>query len=150
MEEEVKKIEPGNLIDDTFSEIEMQVLYHFVDNGNRRKSYRKFIKERKSDSAIYRWFAKKDVQDKIIEIGNALAIYDTVADKVLLGIISNSNSMDRDKISAIKVWNDLRKRVSQTITLQHNANIDFSNVTDANLESIVNQILLVENATKSN
>ena len=138
----------GNLIDEQFTEEEMKVIYHFCDFGNRRTSYRKFIKEKKSDSAIYRWFGKKEVQEKIIEVGNSLAIYDTVADKALLTIISNQNSMDRDKIAAIKVWNDLRKRVSQTITLQHNANIDFSNVTDDNLESIVNKILLIENATK--
>jgi RecG-like helicase len=142
--------EKGNLIDDKFSEVEMQVIYHFIDNGNRRKSYRKFIKDKKTDSAIYRWFQKKDVQQKIIEIGNELSIYDTVSDKVLLNIISNPNSMDRDKIAAIKTWNDLRKRVSQTITLQHNSNIDFSNVNDENLEKIVKQILLVENATKPN
>jgi RecG-like helicase len=140
----------GNLIDDEFSEVEMQVIYHFIDNGNRRKAYRKYIKDKKTDSAIYRWFQKKDVQQKIIEIGNELSIYDTVSDKALLNIISNPNSADRDKIAAVKTWNDLRKRVSQTITLQHNSNIDFSNVNDENLESIVKQILTIENATKPN
>lgn len=142
-------MEKGNLIDDIFSEDEMKVLYHFVDNGNRRVSYRKFIKDKKSDSSIYRWFNKENVQNKIIEISQSLAIYDTVADKQLLKIISSKNSADKDKIAAIKVWNELRKRVHQTITLEKNTKIDFSEVTDENLEAIVNKIMKLENETNS-
>lgn len=139
------ELEQGNLIDDEFSEIEMKVLYHFCDNGNRRASYRKFIKDKATDYAIYSWWKKKSVQNKVIEIGQSLAVYDTVADKVLLGIISNQQSRDCDKISAIKTWNDLRKRTTTQIKLDQTLAIDFSNVSDENLESIVNKILLVEN-----
>lgn len=140
--------EPGNLVDDNFDRRRNESYISFLWFWKQKNFYRKFIKEKKSDSAIYRWFGKKEVQAKIIEVGNSLSVYDTVCDKALLNIISNVNSFDKDKIAAIKVWNDLRKRVSQTITLQHNANIDFSNVTDDNLESIVNKILEIENATK--
>lgn len=144
--EEVKR-DAGNLVDIDFSENEMRVIYHFCDFGNRRTSFRKFIKEKKTDSAIYKWFGKKEVQAKIIEVGQSLAVYDTVCDKVLLGIISNKNSQDRDKITAIKLWNDLRKRTHQEITIKHAGNIDFSNVTDETLESVVMKIIEVSNAT---
>lgn len=143
------KREPGNLIDDVFSENEMKTIYHFIDFGNRRTSYRKFIKDGKSDSSIYRWFNKEDVQNKIIEISQSLAIYDTVADKQLLRIISSSTSSDKDKIAAIKVWNDLRKRVHQTIILEQNTKLDLSNVSDENLEAVVNKIMKLDNDTKS-
>lgn len=138
------------LIDDKFTEQEMSVIYDFCDNGNRRYSYRKHISGKYSDAEVYRWFKRKDVIDKIIEVGQDLSIYDTVADKTLLSIISNPDAIDRDKISAIKVWNDLRKRVHQTLKIESATSIDFTTVSDANLEAVVNKILQIEEDARSN
>lgn len=136
-----EKLEKGNLIDDEFTEKEMEVLYMFVDKGNRRKCYKEvFGKDVPSDKTIYRWFNKPKVQAKIIEIGQSLAIYDTVCDKTLLKIITDTNANNRDKINAIKAWNDLRQRVFTNIKLEHTEKLDLSNVTTDNLESIVEAI----------
>ena len=135
------------LVDGVFTKDELRVIYEFCDNGNRRASYRKIFgdgKKAKTDPQIYKWFKKPEVQAKIIEIGSDLSIYDTVADKTLLSIITSTMATDKDKVSAIKVWNDLRKRVHQTIKVEAATTIDFSNVTDENLEAIVKKIMEVE------
>lgn len=132
------------LDDGKFTENEMNVIYEFCDFGNRRESYRKYIKDNKTDSGIYKWFKRKDVQEKILEIGNDLSIYDTVSDKTLLNIITSNSANDRDKISAIKVWNDLRKRVFQTIKVEAATSIDFTNISDENLEKVVEKILEID------
>ena len=59
--------------------------------------------------------------------------------------LSNPFSKDVDKINAIKTWNDLRKRTTQQIQLSHTANIDFSNISDENLENIVKKIIEIDN-----
>lgn len=134
--------EPGNLIDDEFTEDEMKVLYLFVDKGNRRKSYWEvFGKDHKSQPAIYRWFSSFPVQQKILEIGQSLSVYDSVCDKALINIITDPNSMNRDKIAAIKTWNDLRDRVHTTIKLESKTKLDLSNVTTENLGTLVDAIM---------
>jgi len=141
--------EPGNLIDYEFTKEEMQVIYHFIDFGNRKTSYRKFIKETISDASVYRWFNRKDVQAKIVEVGRSLSVYDTTCDKVLLNIVCSLTAANKDKIAAIKVWNELRKRTTQQIAIDQTTKIDFSNVTDENLESIVKQILKLEDGQET-
>ena len=86
------------------------------------------------------------MQDKIVQIGNELSIYDTVCDRFLLDIIIDKDVANRDKINAIKVWNDLRQRVHTNIKVTLEEEIDFSNVTDDNLESIVEAIMKKNNS----
>lgn len=127
-----------------FTENELKVLYHFVDNGHRRTSYRYYIKDKVSDSHIYRWFSKAEVKEKILEIGSELNVYDTVADKSLIKIISDDEASHKDKISAIKVWNDLRKRTQLSVQLKHSGDIDLKNINDESLEKVVKQILGID------
>jgi hypothetical protein len=130
-----------NLLDDVFSVKEMKVLYLFVDNGNRRGCYKKVFGNDQPDATIYKWFNKKVVKEKIVEIGESLAVYDTVCDKVLLSIITNEISEDKDKISAIKTWNALRARVHTTIKLESENIIDLSNISTDNLSEAVKAIM---------
>jgi hypothetical protein len=130
--------EPGNLIDEQFSEKEMKVLWTFIDNGGRVASYNKvFGKNHKSPSAIYTWFRTPHVQLKLRELGDSLAVYDTVCDKILLNIVMDPNASNRDKITAIKTWNDLRDRVHTTIKVESMTKLDLKDVSTDNLESIV-------------
>lgn len=131
-------IEPGNLIDDQFSEEQMKVLWTFIDKGGRVASYEKvFGKGHKSQSAIYTWFRTPHVQLKLRELGDSLAVYDTVCDKVLLNIVTDTDASNRDKIAAIKTWNDLRDRVHTTIKVESMTQLDLKDVSTENLESIV-------------
>lgn len=131
-------IEPGNLIDDHFSEDEMKVLWTFIDKGGRVSSYQSvFGKEAKSESAIYHWFRTAPVQMKLRELGDSLSVYDTVCDKILLNIVMDPNAYNRDKIAAIKTWNDLRDRVHTTIKVESMTKLDLKDVSTENLESIV-------------
>lgn len=140
----------GKLIDEEFTEQEMDVLHRFVDTGNKRGSYwAVFGEEHKSQPSIYRWFNKFNVQAKILELGKDLAVYDTVCDKVLINIITDTNAMNRDKIAAIKTWNDLRDRVHTTIKLESKTKLDLSNVSTENLGTIVDAILKGKNNDES-
>ena len=130
--------EPGNLIDDHFSEDEMKVLWTFIDKGGRVSSYQSvFGKEVKSESGIYRWFRTPHVQAKLRELGDSLAVYDTVCDKILLNIVMDPKAHNRDKIQAIKTWNDLRDRIHTTIKVETMTKLDLKDVSTENLESIV-------------
>lgn len=120
---------------------EIAIIYEFCDFGDRRKAFRKHHSNKSvSDSAIYRFYKQKKVMDKIIEIGDDLGIYDTVADKILVKVMTNGATNDKDKIAAIKVWNDLRNRVHTTLKIEQNNTIDFTNVTDDVLEKIVGRL----------
>ena len=115
---------------------ELKVIYEFVDTGAKRASYIKILGET-PNTTIYRWFKKPEVKKKILEIGQELEIYDTVCDKVLLNIITDKDTFNRDKISAIKVWNDLRDRTHTTIKLETESKIDFKNVKTEDLAIMV-------------
>lgn len=131
-------ITAGNLIDEHFSEKEMKVLWTFVDKGSRVKSYQSvFGKEAKSESAIYYWFRTPHVQAKLRELGDSLAVYDTVCDKILLNIVMDPTAANRDKIQAIKTWNDLRDRVHTSIKVETMTKLDLKDVSTENLETIV-------------
>lgn len=123
------------------TEKELKVVYEFVDTGVMQTSYRKFFGKSPSNSSIYRWFKKPEVKKKILEVGQELEIYDTVCDKVLLNIITSKQAENRDKISAIKTWNDLRNRTHTTIKLETQSKIDFKGVKTEDLEVMVNLIL---------
>ncbi len=132
------ELEPGNLIDDHFSEDEMKVLWTFIDKGGRVRSYNEVFGEgHKSPSAIYTWFRTTPVQLKLRELGDSLAVYDTVCDKILLNIVTDPDASNRDKIAAIKTWNDLRDRVHTTIKVESMTKLDLKDVSTENLESIV-------------
>lgn len=120
---------------------EIKVLYEFVDTGLKRPSYRKFFGEKPSSSSIYRWYQKPEVKKMILQIGQDLEIYDTVCDKVLLNIITDKEAENRDKISAIRTWNDLRNRTHTTIKLETQSTLDFSNVKTEDLEKMVELIM---------
>lgn len=74
---------------------------------------------------------------KLRELGDSLAVYDTVCDKVLLNIVIDPDASNRDKITAIKTWNDLRDRVHTTIKVESMTKLDLKDVSTENLESIV-------------
>lgn len=132
------KLTQGNLVDDQFTEEEMKVLWTFVDKGSRVKSYQSvFGKEAKSASAIYYWFRTAHVQAKLRELGDSLAVYDTVCDKILLNIVMDPAASNRDKIQAIKTWNDLRDRVHTTVKVESLTKLDLKDVSTDNLERIV-------------
>lgn len=134
------EIKREDLEDEVFTEQEMEIIYRFVDTGKPIISYREVYPTAKIGEARD-FFKRKDVKEKIDEIGKSFVIYDTVADKCLLDIISNQESKDKDKIQAIKVWNDLRKRTTSDITINNETHLDLSNITNDNLESIVEKIL---------
>ncbi len=115
---------------------ELKVVYEFVDTGAKRASYKNILGEA-PNTTIYRWFKKPEVKRMILEVGQELEIYDTVCDKVLLNIITDKETFNRDKISAIKVWNDLRDRTHTTIKLETESKIDFKNVKTEDLAIMV-------------
>lgn len=137
-------------IDELLTDEELKVLYLFVDGGSRLKCFRQvFPDSGLPDWKIYKWFRREDIVNMIIQIGNELSIYDTVCDKVLLEIITASDSQDRDKINAIKTWNALRDRVHTTIKLESETKLDLTNVSTENLGALVEAVMKEVNGTGS-
>lgn len=129
-----------DLEDEVFTEQELEIIYRFVDTGKPEISYKQVYPNARVGE-IRTFFKRTDVKERINEIGKTFVIYDTVADKCLLDIISNQESKDKDKIQAIKVWNDLRKRTTSDITIKNETYIDLSNITNENLDAVVEKIL---------
>lgn len=124
---------------------DLDVINLFLDGVTRREAYRRiYANVDVTDAFIYRWFKQKHIQQQIIELGNDLQIYDSVCDKVLLDIITSNEAKNSDKIAAIRTWNDLRQRVHQSIKLEAATTIDFTNITDDNLDKIVQKILQID------
>jgi len=123
------------------TDTEIKIIYDFVDSGNRKLSYRKFITIPATDYQIYTWYKRKEVNEFIKSIGSDLEIFDTVCDKKLLNIINDTQSNDRDKIAAIKVWNDLRKRTFLQVKIDEVNSLDFTDMSDDNLALLVSKIV---------
>ena len=119
-------------------EIELKIIHEFIETGKRRDSFKKYNKKKQvTDYQIYEFFKRDDVRLYIKSIGSDLEIFDTICDKKLLNIINDTNAQNRDIISAIKIWNDLRKRSFLQIEIDETRHLDFTNVSDENLEKIV-------------
>lgn len=117
---------------------DFEVIQAFIDGKNRRKAYRSvYTEQRISDSSIYNWFRLPKVVNKLKEFEIQLDNYNVVCDKVLLDVITGVDTKDKDKISAIKLWADLRNRITTKVQIQTDANISFGSVDDENLENII-------------
>lgn len=118
---------------------EDNVIRRFIDTGNKKESYLAEFPEGTIHQA-YNFYKRQEVVYKLMKAGDELKIYDTVCDKVLLDIILNRNTCNKDKISAIKVWNDLHKRVSTDVKIINETKVDFSNISDESLTQLVTKI----------
>lgn len=117
---------------------DFEVIQAFIDGKDRRKAYRSvYTGQRISDSSIYNWFRLPKVVNKLKEFEIQLDNYNVVCDKVLLDVITGVDTKDKDKISAIKLWADLRNRITTKVQIQTDANISFGSVDDENLEKII-------------
>ena len=117
---------------------DFEVIQAFIDGKDRRKAYRSvYTGQRISDSSIYNWFRLPKVVNKLKEFEIQLDNYNVVCDKVLLDVITGFDTKDKDKIAAIKLWADLRNRITTKVQIQTDANISFGSVDDENLEKII-------------
>lgn len=123
------------------TERDFEVIQAFIDGKNRRKAYRSVYTEQKiSDSSIYNWFRLPKVVNKLKEYEMQLDNYNVVCDKVLLDVITGPLTSNRDKVSAIKLWADLRNRITTKVQIQSDANINFGSIDDENLEKIIKSL----------
>lgn len=122
------------------TEKDSEVIKLFIDGMPRRQAYRNVYKHKISDASIYNWWKLPKVVRQLQEYEMQLDNYNVVCDKTLLDIIKSSDASNRDKISAIKHWSELRDRVKTKIILETEKTIKFDNVTDENLELIINAI----------
>lgn len=118
---------------------EINVLNMFIDGMSRIKAYRnEFAEVDISDSAIYSWWRRDKVTDYLRTYEAELDTYNVVTDKILLNIITSVEATHRDKIAAIKAWNDLKSRVSVKVESKHS--FDFSTLNDSELEKVIGVI----------
>jgi len=128
------------------SEEENEVIRLFVNGLSRREAYRAvFTNVIYHDNTIYNWWKLPKVQAQLTSYITSLDDYNLVCDKTLLDIIVKPNALTRDKIAAIKLWADLRNRIQPTLKIQSETLLDMSNVTDENLEKIIEAITANEN-----
>lgn len=123
------------------TERDFEVIQAFIDGMHRRDAYRSVYTEQKiSDSSIYNWFRLPKVVNKLKEYEMQLDNYNVVCDKVLLDVITGPLTSNRDKVSAIKLWADLRNRITTKVQIQSDANINFGSIDDENLEKIIKSL----------
>ncbi len=123
------------------TERDLEVITLFIDGTPRREAYRRVYTQKISDGSIYNWFRLPKVTNKLKEYEMQLDNYNVVCDKVLLNVITGDDVKDRDKIAAIKLWADLRNRIKTKVVIEQEKSINFSNVTDENLELVINAIV---------
>lgn len=120
---------------------DFEVIQAFIDGKNRRKAYRSvYTEQRISDSSIYNWFRLPKVVNKLKEYEMQLDNYNVVCDKVLLDVITGEMTSNRDKVSAIKLWSDLRNRITTKVKIESDTNVSFGTVSDENLEKIIKEL----------
>ncbi len=120
---------------------DFEVIQAFIDGKDRRKAYRSvYTGQRISDSSIYNWFRLPKVVNKLKEYEMQLDNYNVVCDKVLLDVITGDMTSNRDKVSAIKLWADLRNRITTKVQIQSDTNVSFGTVSDENLEKIIREL----------
>lgn len=120
---------------------DFEVIQAFINGKNRRKAYRSvYTEQRISDSSIYNWFRLPKVVNKLKEYEMQLDNYNVVCDKVLLDVITGEMTSNRDKVSAIKLWSDLRNRITTKVKIESDANVSFGTVSDENLEKIIKEL----------
>lgn len=120
---------------------DFEVIQAFIDGKNRRKAYRSvYTEQRISDSSIYNWFRLPKVVNKLKEYEMQLDNYNVVCDKVLLDVITGEMTSNRDKVSAIKLWSDLRNRITTKVKIENDTNVSFGTVSDENLEKIIKEL----------
>lgn len=125
----------------TCTEKELSVIYKFLETGKRRDSFKSvYYGSKKDDTYIYRWFQRPIIKNKIRDIGIELDLYNEFTEMKLLSIMKDENASNKDKIMAVRTWNEIRKRIKTEINIENN--IDFKNITDETLNDIVNKILL--------
>ena len=125
---------------------EDNIIRMFIDTGNKKESYFSEFPDGTIHQA-YNFFKRQEVVFKLMKAADELKIYDTVCDKVLLDIILSGHANNKDKIAAIKVWNDLHKRVNTDIKIVNESKIDFTKITDETLAQLVSQITNKEDGT---
>jgi hypothetical protein len=142
MEENIRKKKNDPILDKCpeLTEKDFEVIQLFIDGTPRREAYRKVYPEKISDSSIYNWWRLPKVVSKLKEYEMQLDNYNVVCDKVLLNVITDRYSKDKDKIAAIKLWSDLRDRVKTRVVVETEKTIKFDDVTDENLELIIKAI----------
>lgn len=124
------------------TEKDFEVIQAFIGGLNRRKAYRSVYTNQKiSDSSIYNWFRLDKVVMKLKEYEMQLDNYNVVCDRVLLDVITGVDVSNRDKVSAIKLWADLRNRITTKVQIQADSNVSFGSVSDENLENIIKGLL---------
>lgn len=120
---------------------DFEVIQAFIDGKNRRKAYRSvYTEQRISDSSIYNWFRLPKVVNKLKEYEMQLDNYNVICDKVLLDVITGEMTSNRDKVSAIKLWSDLRNRITTKVKIESDTNVSFGTISDENLEKIIKEL----------
>lgn len=120
---------------------DFEVIQAFIGGMHRRDAYRSvYVGQRISDSSIYNWFRLPKVVNKLKEYEMQLDNYNVVCDKVLLDVITGNDTSNRDRVSAIKLWADLRNRITTKVKIESDSNISFGTISDENLEKIIKEL----------
>lgn len=134
------------LVRSKLSRKEQEVIKNFLESGNRIESFKKVFSDYTgTDRSIYRWYQRSYISAEMFSISKSLAIYDTYIDNQIIKMITDPNTQQKNKIELIKIWNELKKRIDNTVKVDHT--INFQNITDATLSNVFDKIF---NAEKMN
>ena len=127
------------------TEIDKMIVSDFLETGQKKATLEKYYgKGNFQDYEIYYYFRRPSIQNLIKEMGEGLKVHLEQFDETLVNIVNSPRTQNRDKIAAIKLFNEIYKRVeSQKVELNIGA------VNDDDLEDMVKKILN-DNTTTNN
>lgn len=132
------------LVRSKLSRKEQNVLKGFLEHGDRVRAFKEVYKDYEgSDRSIYRWYQRSYISSELFSISQSLKVYDTYIDNQIVQMITSPETSTKDRISLIQMWNELRKRIDNSVKVDHT--INFSNINDQTLTSIFEKIFTAEN-----
>lgn len=135
------------LVRSKLSRKEQNVLKGFLEHGDRVRAFKEVYKDYEgSDRSIYRWYQRSYISSELFSISQSLKVYDTYIDNQIVQMITSPETTTKDRISLIQMWNELRKRIDNSVKVDHT--INFSNINDQTLTSIFDKIFTYESTAE--
>lgn len=121
---------------------EEKVLRDFVKTGSKVGAFKAEFGDNvyKNDMSIYQWYNNTRQTIALQTISEELKHFDAVVDEKLLDVILNSPDY-KARVMAISEYNKLQARIKSTIQVDLNSQIELSQLSDNELESIVAKMM---------
>jgi hypothetical protein len=118
------------------NELDRLIITRFLESGNKAGSIEGIVgKGLIPNYMIYKYYSRPEILKLIDEMAEELKANIIQFDYKLVEIVNSNRTSARDKIAAIKLFNEIYKRVKTDV------NINITNLTDEQLGDLVTKML---------